>query len=259
MHMIKLLSQHQRETIWELAKTDIKLRYQGSFLGIFWVFLKPLGIFAVLNFVFSSYFDHTPNYPIRLLTGIILWSLFSDATMKGMTSLVTKTHILKKIFMPKWEIVLASILHSAIVFLFNLIILFLFLFFFYQIFPSPFYLAMFMFYIFQIYLISLVFSLFTATVYVRLRDLDQIWEVLLRILFYATPIIFPIDILPDNMRKWVYLNPMTFIIERSRSVLIDQQIINFSQDVVFTLILVFALIAGILFFKSNSRFLVEKM
>jgi ABC-type polysaccharide/polyol phosphate export permease len=257
--MIKLLSQHQRETIWELAKTDIKLRYQGSFLGIFWVFLKPLGIFAVLNFVFSSYFDHTPNYPIRLLTGIILWSLFSDATMKGMTSLVTKTHILKKIFMPKWEIVLASILHSAIVFLFNLIILFLFLFFFYQIFPSPLYLAMFMFYIFQIYLISLVFSLFTATVYVRLRDLDQIWEVLLRILFYATPIIFPIDILPDNVRKWVYLNPMTFIIERSRSVLIDQQIINFSQDVVFTLILVFALIAGILFFKSNSRFLVEKM
>lgn len=257
--MIKLLSQHQRETIWELAKTDIKLRYQGSFLGIFWVFLKPLGIFAVLNFVFSSYFDHTPNYPIRLLTGIILWSLFSDATMKGMTSLVTKTHILKKIFMPKWEIVLASILHSAIVFLFNLIILFLFLFFFYQIFPSPLYLAMFMFYIFHIYLISLVFSLFTATVYVRLRDLDQIWEVLLRILFYATPIIFPIDILPDNVRKWVYLNPMTFIIERSRSVLIDQQIINFSQDVVFTLILVFALIAGILFFKSNSRFLVEKM
>lgn len=116
-----------------------------------------------------------------------------------------------------------------------------------------------MFYIFHIYLISLVFSLFTATVYVRLRDLDQIWEVLLRILFYATPIIFPIDILPDNVRKWVYLNPMTFIIERSRSVLIDQQIINFSQDVVFTLILVFALIAGILFFKSNSRFLVEKM
>ncbi|MCF8366233.1 MAG: ABC transporter permease [Bacteroidales bacterium] len=257
--MIKLLSQHQRETIWELAKTDIKLRYQGSFLGIFWVFLKPLGIFAVLNFVFSSYFDHTPNYPIRLLTGIILWSLFSDATMKGMTSLVTKTHILKKIFMPKWEIVLASILHSAIVFLFNLIILFLFLFFFYQIFPSPLYLAMFMFYIFQIYLISLAFSLFTATIYVRLRDLDQIWEVLLRILFYATPIIFPIDILPDNVRKWVYLNPMTFIIERSRSVLIDQQIINFSQDVVFTLILVFALIAGIMFFKSNSRFLVEKM
>jgi len=257
--MIKLLSQHQRETIWELAKTDIKLRYQGSFLGIFWVFLKPLGIFAVLNFVFSSYFDHTPNYPIRLLTGIILWSLFSDATMKGMTSLVTKTHILKKIFMPKWEIVLASILHSAIVFLFNLIILFLFLFFFYQIFPNPLYLAMFMFYIFQIYLISLVFSLFTATVYVRLRDLDQIWEVLLRILFYATPIIFPIDILPDNVRKWVYLNPMTYIIERSRSVLIDQQIINFSQDMVFTLLLVFALIAGILFFKSNSRFLVEKM
>jgi ABC-type polysaccharide/polyol phosphate export permease len=176
-----------------------------------------------------------------------------------MTSLVTKTHILKKIFMPKWEIVLASILHSAIVFLFNLIILFLFLFFFYQIFPNPLYLAMFMFYIFQIYLISLVFSLFTATVYVRLRDLDQIWEVLLRILFYATPIIFPIDILPDNVRKWVYLNPMTYIIERSRSVLIDQQIINFSQDMVFTLLLVLALIAGILFFKSNSRFLVEKM
>lgn len=257
--MVRLISRHQRETIWELAKTDIKLRYQGSFLGIFWVFLKPLGVFLVLNFVFSTYFDHTPNYPARLLTGIILWSLFADATMKGMTSLVVKSHILKKVYMPKWEIVVAAVLHSGVVFFFNLIILFIFLLFYYKIVPSPIFIFLFLYYVLQIYLISIVFSFFTSSIYARLRDLDQVWELLLQILFYATPIIFPIEILPENIRSIVNLNPMTFIIQRSRLVLIDQTLVNVSYDLIFTAILVATLFAGVLFFRKNTRFLVEKM
>jgi ABC-2 type transport system permease protein len=257
--MIKFLTQHQFETIWVLAKTDIKLRYQGSVLGVLWVFLKPLGIFLVLNFVFSTYFSNTPNYPIRLLTGIILWSLFSDATTKGMASLVTKSHILKKIALPKWEIVLSAVLHSGIVFFFNLIILFIFLFFFYHIFPNPANILMFLFFVLQIYLISLAFSFFTASVFVRLRDLDQIWELVIQILFYATPIIYPIEILPENIRKFIYLNPMTYIIQRARSVLIDQHIGRINNDIIFMVLLIVALIVGILFLKNNSKFLVEKM
>lgn len=254
-----MITRHQIETIWMLAKTDIKLRYQGSFLGIFWVFLKPLGVFLVLNFVFSTYFHQTANYPIRLLTGIILWSLFADASTKGMASLVTKSHILKKIYLPKWEIVTSAVLHSGIVFFFNLIILFLFLIFYYQILPGLLNMLMFLFYVLQIYVISIAFSFFTASLFVRLRDLDQVWELVIQILFFATPIIYPVEILPENIQRIIYLNPMTYIIQRSRAVLIDQQIGNVGHDFMFMIILIILLIAGIFFLKKDSRFLIEKM
>jgi ABC-2 type transport system permease protein len=250
---------HYFETIWVLAKADIKIRYQGSFLGIFWVFLKPFGIFLILNFVFSSFFKDTPNYPIRLLTGVVLWSLFSDATLKGMLSLDTKSYILKKVFVPKWVVIFSSILHSGIVFFFNLLILFLFLFLYYRIFPGFGYILIFLFYVTMIYGISLIFALFTAPIYIRFRDLDQIWELMLQILFFATPIIYPIDIIPDNFKTIIKVNPMAFLIQHSRDVLIDQ---DFSQPylhLIFIGLFIGLLVGGIFFLKKSSKFLVEKM
>jgi len=130
---------HKWETIWMLAKTDLKMRYQGSWLGIIWVFLKPFCLFLVMNFVFSHlFFNSVPNYSIRLLLGIILWSFFAESSMVGMMSLLAKKHILRKAYLPKWIVILSSTIHSALAFLFNLIILFLFLFLYYRIFPGLF-------------------------------------------------------------------------------------------------------------------------
>jgi ABC-2 type transport system permease protein len=257
--MLSRKFKHQLETIWVLAKTDIKLRYQDSLLGMLWVFLKPLGLFLVLNFVFSAFFNRDPDYPIRLLTGIMLWSLFSDATMKGMTSLVNKANILKKVFMPKWQVVVSAVLHSGIVFLINLIVLFLFFFFYYKVYPQPLNMLIFFFIVLEIYLMSLVFSFLTATIFVRLRDLDQIWELLLQILFFATPIIYPIEIIPDQYRKIILLNPLTHILQRARAVLIDQASINFTIELIFMAVLSVLLIVSIFVFRRGSRLMIENM
>ena len=251
---------HIWETIWMLAKTDLKMRYQGSWLGIIWVFLKPFLLFLIMNFVFSHlFFNSVPNYSIRLLLGIILWSFFAEASMVGMLSLLAKGHILKKIYLPKWIVVFSSTIHSAIAFVLNLIILFLFLFVYYRIYPGIPQLLLFGVYILLIYGLSLMFSFMTASIIVRFRDLNQIWEVLLQVLFYASPIIYPITSIPDNIRSILYLNPITLLIEHSRIALIDNSIARIDHLFIFIGIFVPLMFGSIWLFKKTSVHVIEKM
>ena len=258
--MTKTNQIHIRETIWMLAKTDLKMRYQGSWLGIIWVFLKPFCLFLVMNFVFSHlFFNSVPNYSIRLLLGIILWSFFAEASMVGMLSLLAKSHILRKIYLPKWIIIISSTIHSAIAFLFNLVILFLFLFLYYRIYPGAIQLLLFGVYILLIYGISLLFSFMTATILVRFRDLNQIWEVLLQVLFYASPIIYPITSVPDSIRSVLYLNPMTLLIEYSRIALIDNSVARLDHLFIFIGIFLPLMLVSIWFFRKTSVNVIEKI
>ena len=250
---------HYWETIWMLAKTDLKMRYQGSWLGIIWVFLKPFCIFLVLNFVFSHlFFKDSPNYSIRLLMGIILWSFFSETTTVGMNSLLSKSNILKKIYIPKWIVIVSATVHSAIAFAFNLIILFIFLFV-YHVYPNLLHISLFMVYIILIYGISLTFSFFAAPIYVHIRDLNQIWEVLLQVLFYSSPIIYPMSSVPPDVQTILYLNPMTLLIEHSKVVLIDNGIARLDHLFIFIGIFIPCFLASIWYLHKSSKNLIESM
>lgn len=250
---------HYWETIWMLAKTDLKMRYQGSWLGIIWVFLKPFCIFLVLNFVFSHlFFKNSPNYSIRLLMGLILWSFFAEATTVGMNSLVSKSNILKKIYIPKWIVIVSATVHSAMAFFFNLIILFIFLFA-YHIYPNLLHISLFLVYIILIYGISLTFSFFAAPLYVHVRDLNQIWEVLLQVLFYGSPIIYPITAVPPEVQTILYLNPMTLLIEHSKVVLIDNGIARLDHLLIFISIVIPCFFGSIWYLKKSSKNLIENM
>ena len=251
---------HYWETIWMLAKTDLKMRYEGSFLGIIWVFLKPFSIFLVLNYVFSSIFhSSTPNYSIKLLIGLILWSFFQEATTNGMTSLVNKSAILKKIFVPKWVIIISSTIHSGIAFLFNIVILFIFLIGYYHIYPKPLYILVFIYYVILVYGLSVTFSFIAAPLYVRIRDLNQVWEVLLQVLFFGSPIFYPITFVPIPVRSVLYANPMTYIIEHSRFALVDNSITHFDHHIIFLCIFIPCFAASILILKKLSRNLIEQL
>ena len=251
---------HYWETIWMLAKTDLKMRYQGSWLGAVWVFLKPFCLFLIVNFVFSHlFFASNPTYSIRLLVGIILWSFFAEATTNGMGSLLNKSNILKKIYLPKWVVIISSTVHSALAFFFNLVILFLFLLLYYRIYPDGMHILMFGIYIFLIYGISVAFSFVAAPLYIRIRDINQIWEVLLQLLFYGSPIIYPMSLVPDRIQTLLYINPMTLLIEHSRVALIDNGIARFDHLLIFIGIFIPCFIASMFFLKKSSRNLIEKM
>lgn len=243
-----------------LAKTDLKMRYEGSFLGIIWVFLKPFSIFLVLNYVFSTIFNsHTENYSIKLLIGLILFTFFQDATTNGMTSFVNKTAILKKVNIPKWIIVISSTIHSGIAFLFNLVILFFFLSGYYHIYPKPLYVLLFFYYMVLLYGVTVIFSFITAPLYAKFRDLNQIWEVLLQVIFFGSPIFYPMTAIPDPVRSILYANPLTYILEHSRLALVNNSFTNLNHHIIFLCILIPSFFGSLWCLNRFSRNLVERL
>jgi ABC-type polysaccharide/polyol phosphate export permease len=237
------------------------MRYNGSWLGVIWMFLKPFGIFLVLNIVFSNFFfkDSGEQYGVRLLVGLVLWLFFAEATFNGMNSLLSKQHILKKVFFPKWMIILSSTVESLLAFLFKLSVLFVFLLFYYQIYPGPLQLVFFLLYIVLLYGISLIFCFIAAPIYVWIRDLNQIWEVLLQVIFYATPVIYPLNILPEHYQRVLYFNPLTLIIEHSRMVLVENKIPPYNNLVIYLSVFCIAFLISLWSMKKLSRNLVENM
>ena len=191
--------ENYKELIWILAKTDFKLRYHGSVLGYLWALLKPLLTFAILNFVFSSMFNPRgtgiSTYSLQLLVGLIMFYFFAEGTTAGMASLLSKAQLVTKIYVPRWTIILASTLNATLIFLMNLAVI---VFFFAIKGFMPSISAILMFFVFSIfiYILILSFALITAPLYVKFRDLAMIWEVIIMIIMYASPIIYPLVTLP---------------------------------------------------------------
>ncbi|KKQ51307.1 MAG: Polysaccharide ABC transporter, permease protein [Parcubacteria group bacterium GW2011_GWD2_38_11] len=216
--------ENYKELIWALAKTDFKLRYHGSVLGYLWAILKPLLMFSILNFVFSSLFNArgigVPYYSLQLLVGIILFNFFSEGTTAGMNSLLFKFQLVTKIYVPRWTIIVAATINSALIFLMNILVIILF-FALNRFVPSLEATLLFLMFIICTYIIILGFALLTSPLYVKFRDLSMIWEVLVSILFYASPIVYSLQMMPDKMQKLMLLNPMAFVIHFSKEGLIN--------------------------------------
>ncbi|GDZ29891.1 transport permease protein [Bifidobacteriaceae bacterium MCC01978] len=183
----------------ELVKTNFKLRYQGSYLGVLWSVLQPLMLFAVMYVVFVKFLkftDGTPTFPISLLCGTCLWQFFTESTSMGMRSIVDRGDLLRKIHFPNYIIVAATTMGSMISLAINLGVVILFGSFAHAhytwrvitVIPS----------ILQLYAISLGVALLLGSLYVYFRDIGHIWDVILQALFYATPIIYPLSMVQKN-------------------------------------------------------------
>jgi len=257
MQFLAKSHENYKELVWRLAKTDFKLRYHQSVLGYFWAILKPLLMFTILNFVFSTLFHlggvNNPYYPLELLTGLLMFNFFSEGTMTGMMSLVSKAQLVTKIYVPRWTIVLGSTMNALFVFCMNLIVLVLF-FFIYQKIPTLSGIIMFLVYAILLYILIIAFSFLTAPFFVRFRDLSMIWEVFLSVLMYLAPIVYPLSLVPERFRQIFLLNPLAFIINFSKQGLISN---NFTSGwhfltLLLSVIIVFA-VSFLIFKKSEKK------
>ena len=249
--------ENYKELVMRLAKTDFKLRYHNSVLGYVWAILKPLLMFTILNFVFSSLFNFrnsgTPYYPLELLTALLMFQFFAEGTISGMSSLVSKAQLVTKIYVPRWTIVLSSTINALFVFCMNLIVL-VFFFFIYGKAPTLLGIVMFLVYSILLYALIVSFSFLTAPFYVRFRDLSMIWEVLLSILMYAAPIVYPLTMMPEYIRKILLINPLTFIIHFSKQGLISNAFTNLWDFLALFLgIIIAATISFLVFRKYEKR------
>lgn len=243
-----------RDLIWELARTDFKLRYRGSILGYSWSVLKPLLTFSILYVVFSRVFGPSvPEYALSLLIGVVLWNYLAEGTIFGMQSLLAKGHILTKVAVSPWAIVASAILHATFTFLLNLSVIAAFFFWQRAHVPTGSGIALFLAACALMSVLVLALSLFLAPLFVRYRDLRQLWDVLLTLGFYATPIIYPPSAVPERMRELLVFNPMTHIIQSARTGLLTPDGPSFVSLFPAVVGIGLLLAASAMFFRSASE------
>ncbi len=205
-----------------LAVTDFKLRFFGSALGYLWTLMRPLLLFGVLYVVFTEvvrFGGGVDHYPVYLLTSIVLFTYFSETTSRGVTSLVERENLLRKMRFPRLVIPLAVALHALFNLGLNLIVVFIFVLAsgieprveWLQLVPLVVLLVLF----------SSGVTMLLSALYVRYRDVQPIWEVGLQMLFYASPVIYVTSTFPDSVEAEAMANPITAILTQARYALID--------------------------------------
>ena len=280
--MFEKLKERYRESfviLKELVKTDFLLRYQGSFLGIAWSVLKPLMLFCVMYVVFVKFLrfsDGTDTFPLVLLLGISMWNFFTESTSMGLSSIIARGDLLRKVNFPKYIIVVSATINALICMLINLGVevvacILSGVQFTANVLWLPLNLV-------QLYLLSLGVAFLLSTLNVYFRDAQHIWEVVLQGLFYATPIIYPLSMVEQKLaevapgagilvEKLMLLNPAAQIIQDIRHNLIAPAttpiIWELSNNIFFQMIpvvLTFVLLFwGIHVFKKYSPKFAEVM
>lgn len=211
---------------WTLAVTAFKLRFYGSALGYLWQLMRPLMLFGVLFVVFNEFVrlgDAIEFYPAVLLMGIVLFTFLAQAGSEGVTSVVERESLIRKVEFPRMAIPCATVLTAVFNLGLNLIAVVVFFVIagvdlHASLWQVPFAIGM---------LIAMILGtvLLTSSLYVRYRDVAPIWEVVQQILFYATPVLYPIEVVrgqSEAAAEWLLtLNPFAVVVQQVRHSAID--------------------------------------
>jgi ABC-2 type transport system permease protein len=211
------------ELLWLMSLTEFKRTYFGTVLGYIWSLLRPLLLFAVLLFVFTKIFrlgSETVNYPVLLLLNIVLYQFFSESTTMGVSSVVVNEGIVRKTQFPRLVIPLSVVLTGLMNLGLNLIAVFIFLLA-YGVDPTWTWLLLPV-VVVPLAVLTAAVGMLLSALYVRFRDVLIIWTVAASMLFYATPILYPIEIpTTEGFRALLMANPIAVILEQARVWIID--------------------------------------
>lgn len=210
---------HEARILAVLARTDFKFKYAGSALGYLWSLAKPIIYFAVLLTVFHSIFKtRIPNYPLYLVIGIVLWMFIVDAVSATLPSIVVRGTILRRIQFPPIVIPMSATLTALMSFAINLVVVAVFVLA-SNVSPALDWLLLIPLFV-ELYIFVLAVAVIAATLYVRYRDVGQIWEVAAGALFFAAPIVYPITVLPLWARHLLAFYPFVQILQDVRRIVL---------------------------------------
>ena len=253
----------------ELVVTDFKLRYQGSVLGYLWSILKPIFLFIILYIVFDKFLRlgrDIEHFPVYLLVGIVLWNFFTEATVQGLQSIVSRGDLIRKINFPKFIIVVSGTISAFINLIINTIVILVFC-----VIDSVSISAealLIIPLIAELYVFSLAVAFFLATLNVKYRDIGYLWEIFLQAAFYATPVIYPLQMVVKQMpwaASWLMLNPVAQVVQDVRKVLVTQQTLQLYDLVSFPVMLtpfvavIIVILLAVFYFRSNQRYFAESV
>jgi lipopolysaccharide transport system permease protein len=234
--------------VWTLVRTDFKARYHGTLSGFVWALLKPLSMFVVLTSVFSLVFTADESYRLDLILGLFLWEFFAEGTKLGLMSLHAKGFLLTKARFPTWILVVTSLSNPLITVSVFATLLTLFLSVTGRV-PSLLHLALFGTYLLAMGIIVVGISLAGSVLFLRYRDLNQVWDVVTQAGFFFAPIIYPLGVIPERYHFYLYLWPPTAVIEFSRAVMIEEQVPSAIGHLDLALVAAGLLLAGVLVYR----------
>lgn len=210
---------HRLDLLIQLVKTNFKMRYQNSILGVLWVLIKPYSTFLVMYVVWSRIVNiDIKNYQLYLLLGIIIFSYFSELILLGQMSLLERAHIILKVNFPRQIVVLSTMINALI----NLFINMIFFFIIALINNLQFSILGFLYFIFLIlilFIFSMGISFFVSVLTIRFRDLKNIFELGIFLLQWLTPVFYVIssNIFEGRVSDYIAANPLGILINQARS------------------------------------------
>jgi ABC-2 type transport system permease protein len=206
-----------------LAGVEFKLRYFGSVLGYLWTFLRPLMLFGVLYVVFTEIVrigHRVPHYPVMLLSGIVIYQFFSEATSAGLSSLVDRENLLRKVSFPRASIPIAVTLTAAANLVLGLVVVVLLAFIDGVEVRATWLLVVPV--VLGVIVFAMSISMLLSVLYVRFRDARPIWEVFLQLFFWGSPIIYTIETIDiEWLKTLVMCSPLSVAIQQVRHWLVD--------------------------------------
>lgn len=237
-----------RHLAFKLAMSEFRLRYKNSVLGFFWSLLEPLLMLVVLYVVFTNLMRvNVEHYQLFLLMGIISWNMLSRGTTMSLSSILGKPSLVQKVYFPREVLVISSSITALLMTLLEFIVFGIFMLVF-NVVPAI-TIVYFPLILFVEFLLILGISFGLAALNVYYRDMQYIWAVVLQAGFFASPIIYPVSIIPEKYLWIIMLNPMTRIIDMLRGAVIYSASPIFG-DVIFITAAAFGVLAvGYLIFR----------
>lgn len=265
--VMKYFSIRNRSILREVIVTNFKVRYQGSILGYLWSLLKPLFMFAILYIVFTQVFKlgkDVEHYPIYLLLGIVLWNFFTEATVTGLSSIVDSGELIRKISIPRYLIVLASTASALINLTLSLVVVVVFALINHVPIQAGWLLLPIL--ILELLILATGLAFLLSSIFVKFRDINYIWELVLQAGFYLTPIIYPLQLITNaQYQQLILLNPVAQIIQDARQLFVTGDAITIWEvgtgmtiSIPIVIVLITA-VFGALYFKKQSKSFAENV
>lgn len=234
-----------RNLIFQMTKREVVGRYRGSTMGILWSFINPIFMLMVYTFVFSVVFkarwgtagalnESKTDFAVILFVGLIIHSLFAETLSRAPSLIIGNVNYVKKVVFPLEILPIVSfssvLFHSFISMIVLIVAFFIFNgFIHWTIVFIPLV-------ILPLSLLTLGLTWFLSSLGVYLRDVGQTITIIMTVMMFLSPVFYPISSLPENLRPVIMLNPLTFIIEQARAVLIWGKLPDFSGIGIYTVI-----------------------
>ena len=247
-----------RELLYFLVWRDLRVRYKQTAIGATWALLQPLMTMMIFTVIFG-HFARIPSdglpYPIFVYTALLPWTYFASALNRSSTSVVAEAHLISKVYFPRALLPLAGTLSGIVDFALAFVLL-LGLMTWYGISPTW---GLFVLPLFLLLALAMALAvgLWCSALNVRYRDVALTIPFLTQCWMYASPVAYPVSLVPENWRFLYSLNPMAGVVEGFRWALLGKQGPDFVVMAVSAVVVALLLVGGLVFFKHMERTFVD--